>query len=37
MTTEATAGTAATRGTGSKGLEVRQKALQEELRELIDV
>lgn len=37
MTTEASAGTAATQGTESNGLEVRQKALQEELRELIDV
>lgn len=37
MAAETTTGTSATPGTLSNGLEVRQKALQEELRELIDV
>ncbi|MDA0918414.1 MAG: GspE/PulE family protein [Planctomycetota bacterium] len=37
MSTEATTGSSATLDTQSNGLEVRQKALQEELRELIDV
>jgi type II secretory ATPase GspE/PulE/Tfp pilus assembly ATPase PilB-like protein len=37
MSTEATTGSSATPATNSRVLEVRQKALQEELRELIDV
>lgn len=37
MTTEATTGSTATPDSSTNGLEVRQKALQEELRELIDV
>ena len=37
MSTETTTGSSATPDTLSNGLEVRQKALQEELRELIDV
>jgi general secretion pathway protein E len=37
MTTEVTTGTSATPGNQTEGLEIRQKALQEELRELIDV
>jgi general secretion pathway protein E len=37
MATDATTGTEATPGKQTGGLEVRQKALQEELRELIDV
>ena len=37
MSTETTTGSSATPDTQSNGLEVRQKALQEELRELIDV
>lgn len=37
MTTEATTGSSATPDNETEGLEIRQKALQEELRELIDV
>ena len=37
MTTEATAGTSASPESQTEGLEIRQKALQEELRELVDV